>query len=82
MSGSSEAGAGPTARILNGLSQLREILVLSTVVSVSFLAPWRIVVFAHEAVGALLPLDGKVAVGQVVSVKALVAANVGGVEDL
>ena len=37
--------------------------------------------FAYEAVGALLSLGGEVAVGQVVTVKGLVAANVGGVED-
>ena len=35
-----------------------------------------------EAVGALLVLGGRVAVNQVVTVQALVAANVGGVEDL
>ena len=39
------------------------------------------VVFTDEAVRALLALGGKVAVGQMVSVQALVVANVGGVED-
>ena len=34
---------GPAARILKGPIQLREGLILSTVVSVSFLAPWWIV---------------------------------------
>ena len=38
-----EAGAGPTARILNGQIQLKESLILRTVESVFFLAPWRIV---------------------------------------
>ena len=39
----SEADAGSTARILKGPFQLRDSFVLSTVASVSFLAPWRMV---------------------------------------
>ena len=38
-------------------------------------------VFADEAVGALLAVDGTVGVVQVVTVQALVTANVGEVED-
>ena len=41
--GVSEAGAGPTARVLKGPIQLRESFALSKAVSVSFLAPWRMV---------------------------------------
>ena len=37
-----------------------------------------VVDFVDEAVGALLAFGGEVAVGQVVTVQALVAANVGG----
>ena len=39
----SEAGVGSAARILNGSIQLRENLVLRTVVLVPFLAPCRMV---------------------------------------
>ena len=38
-------------------------------------------VFTDEAVGALLALCSKVAVGQVATVQALVSTVVGGVED-
>ena len=38
-----EASAKPAARILKGLIQLKESLVLRTVASVPFLAPWRMV---------------------------------------
>ena len=49
LSGTSETGAGPTARMLNGPIQLRDdpargrALVLSMVTWVPFLAPWRMV---------------------------------------
>ena len=39
------------------------------------------VLFTHELVGALLPFSGKVAIGEMVAVKALVGSAVGAVED-
>ena len=35
----------------------------------------------HEVVGALLPFSGKVAIGEMVAVKALMGSTVGEIED-
>ena len=35
----------------------------------------------HELVGALLPFSGKVAIGEVAAVKALMGSTVGAIED-
>ena len=37
--------------------------------------------FTHELVGALLPFSGKIAIGQMVTVKTLVGSIVGAIED-
>ena len=39
------------------------------------------VLFMHELVGALLPFSGKVAIGEMVAVKAVIGSTVGAVED-
>ena len=39
------------------------------------------VLFPHELVGALLPFSGKVAIGEMVAVEALMGSDVGAVED-
>ena len=41
--GTAEAGSGPTSRILKGPIQVKDSLVLRTMASVPFLAPWRMV---------------------------------------
>ena len=35
----------------------------------------------HEIVGALLPFSGKVALGEMIAVKALMGSTVGAIED-
>ena len=37
--------------------------------------------FTHELVGALLPFSGKVAIGEMVTVKALMDSVIGAIED-
>ena len=39
------------------------------------------VLFTHELVGALLPFSGKIAIGEMVTVKTLVGSIVGAIED-
>ena len=39
------------------------------------------VLFTHELVGAMLPFSGKVAIGEMVAVEALMGSTVGGVKD-
>ena len=39
------------------------------------------VLFTHELVGALLPFSGKVTIGEVVAVKAVMGSAVGAIED-
>ena len=45
------------------------------------MSDWKGALFMHELVGALLPFSGKVAVGEMVAVKALMGSTVGAIED-
>ena len=46
-----------------------------------YTSEWKGVLSMHELVGALLPFSGKVAIGEMVAVKALMGSTVGAIKD-
>ena len=68
----------PTASHVFGASKER---VREGGVSPVYTSDCESVLFPHELVGALLPFSGKVAIGEMVAVEALMGSAVGAVED-
>ena len=77
-SGSGVVHPYPAASHIFGASKER---VRESRVSPVYTSDCEGVLFSHELVGALLPFSGKVAIGEMVAVEALMGSAVGAVEN-